>query len=211
MKRSSFILVLFALVSLGAYAQNSSVKLANGETIIGDLVSVSDSMITLRLNGSQEITYTAAQVAHGKLPESQRILVRDGKIIQFSFGESKTTSSVSQPAQPTSNAPKNIQDLNYEIGKALKDAGSVGIGLGIPCLAAGLATCIAGHVNKAKSRSEIGETLTNNTKLLEASYYLFGTGAALTIIGIPLYVGGNKIMELNINFTGNGAGVTMNF
>jgi hypothetical protein len=36
-------------------------------------------------------------------------------------------------------------------------------------------------------------------------------GAALTIVGIPLNVHGKRIAEMNINYTGNGAGLSFNF
>ena len=53
--------------------------------------------------------------------------------------------------------------------------------------------------------------LRTQTQCLEASYYLFSIGASLTIVGIPLYVQGKKIMDINITYTGNGAGVAVSF
>jgi hypothetical protein len=44
-----------------------------------------------------------------------------------------------------------------------------------------------------------------------AGYLCTGAGAALTIVGIPLYCYGNHLMKLQINYTGNGAGVVVNF
>ena len=37
--------------------------------------------------------------------------------------------------------------------------------------------------------------------------YTFGNGASLTITGIPLFVKGKQIMEMKVNYTGNGAGL----
>ncbi len=36
-------------------------------------------------------------------------------------------------------------------------------------------------------------------------------GAALTIVGIPLYVHGKRLGELSVKYEGIGAGITMNF
>ena len=37
-----------------------------------------------------------------------------------------------------------------------------------------------------------------------AGYLLTGAGAALTIVGIPLYCYGKRIMTMEVNYTGNG-------
>ena len=44
-----------------------------------------------------------------------------------------------------------------------------------------------------------------------AGIILTSTGAALKIIGVPLYCYGKRIMTLNVNYTGNGAGLALNF
>ena len=44
-----------------------------------------------------------------------------------------------------------------------------------------------------------------------AGYILTPMGGALTIIGVPLYLYGKKMMQVNINYTGNGAGVSATF
>jgi len=58
--------------------------------------------------------------------------------------------------------------------------------------------------------SKYGTGLVTKSQLLESSYYLLPIGASLTIVGIPIYVEGKKIMDLNFGYTGNGLGVTMN-
>jgi hypothetical protein len=53
---------------------------------------------------------------------------------------------------------------------------------------------------------------TDLTHALEMTgYILTPMGAALTIVGIPLYVHGKKMLQLDIQYTGNGAGVALNF
>lgn len=55
------------------------------------------------------------------------------------------------------------------------------------------------------------ETFTASTHTAEvAGYILMPMGGALTVVGIPLYIKGNK-MTMNVNYTGNGAGIAFNF
>lgn len=49
------------------------------------------------------------------------------------------------------------------------------------------------------------------SKLATAGGILFPIGASLTIVGIPLHIHGNKIITMNLNYTGNGIGVGVEF
>lgn len=93
---------------------------------------------------------------------------------------------------------------NIAIGEAFEITGITALSIGVPCLAAGLSCCIAAYLLPSYD-------LVIKTQCLNSSYYLFGAGASLTIVGIPLYVQGKKIMEMNINYTGNGAGLAFKF
>jgi hypothetical protein len=44
-----------------------------------------------------------------------------------------------------------------------------------------------------------------------AGYILTPLGGALTIVGVPLYLYGRRLMQLDIKYTGNGAGVSATF
>lgn len=103
---------------------------------------------------------------------------------------------------------------NIAIGEAFEITGITALSIGVPCLAAGLSCCIAGHLLPLETNYygiPYASDLAIRTRCLESSYYLFGIGASLTIVGIPLYVHGKKIMEMNINYTGNGAGLAFKF
>ena len=134
------------------------------------------------------------------------------------------SSNAGQPADP-----------NVEIGKALQTTGVISMSVGIPCVVAGVASLLyaeflpnptAGYTTSktladqyedleymgtrdyiAKMEEYNGKVRTANN----AGLILTGTGAALTIIGVPLYCYGKRIMTLNVNYTGNGAGVALNF
>ena len=134
------------------------------------------------------------------------------------------TDSISRAANP-----------NEEIGKALKNTGLISMSVGIPCVVAGVATLLysefmpnptAGYTTSqtmasqykdlqymsaseyiAKLEDYNGKKRTANN----AGLILTSTGAALTIIGVPLYCYGKHIMTLNVQYSGNGAGVALNF
>ena len=172
--------------------------MASGQTIQGTLIDASDSTITFLVEGAlQPLTIPASRIKSGTLPHKGKIYVQEGKVIIQTGDDIKTAQQKEIVGNP-----------NYALGKAMKVSGVTSLCVGIPCLAAGLATCIAGNVSYV---SKYGTGLTTKAQLLEASYYLLPIGASLTIVGIPLYVKGKEIMDLNVNYTGNGVSLTMNF
>lgn len=126
-------------------------------------------------------------------------------------------------------------DPNVEIGKALQTTGAISMSVGIPCVVAGVASLLyaeflpnptAGYTTSQSladqykdleymsARGYIAKLEEYNGKVRAANnagLILTSTGAALTIIGVPLYCYGKRIMTLNVNYTGNGAGLALNF
>lgn len=121
---------------------------------------------------------------------------------------------------------------NQVVGEALKTTGTVSLSVGVPCLAAGMACLmyanfvpnpLAGYTtNPANTDSRLqylslddyrskAEAFTASTHAAEvAGYILMPMGGALTVVGIPLYIKGNKL-TMNVNYTGNGASIAFNF
>lgn len=132
------------------------------------------------------------------------------------------------------NAQTQPADPNVSVGQAIKNTGLISMSIGAPCVAAGLASLlyanllpnpVVGYTTSQSLAAErddlqymsaseyIGKLEEYNGKVKAANnagYLLVGSGAALTIIGIPLYCYGKK-MTLNVNYTGNGAGLALNF
>lgn len=199
MNRKFYLLIAcaFAFV-VNVYAQNCTLKLNTGQTMEGTLVDASDSTVTFLIDGGvQPLVIPASRIQSGTLPHKGKLLVQDGKIVIHTAEDIKAAQR-----KEIANNP------NTALGKALKVSGATSLGMGVPCLVAGLATCIAGNTMNV---SKYGTGLTTKSRLLETSYYLLPIGASLTIVGIPLYVEGKKLMEVNINYTGNGLGLSMNF
>lgn len=202
MKKYYLLLICAFFIAIGMSAQTAELKMANGQTLKGTLIDATDTTVIFLVAGegiSQTFTIPAGRIVSGKLPHDGKLLVKDGKIIIQNKEEIKAAKRQNMADNP-----------NFAIGQALKVSGAAAIGIGVPCLVAGLATCIAGNVMYV-SRYGMASDLTTKSQLLETSYYLFPIGASLTLVGIPLYVEGKKIMDLNINYNGNGLGLAMKF
>lgn len=155
------------------------------------------------------------------------------KILTLLLAVGFAMSMNAQMAQP-SNAGQPA-DPNVEIGKALQTTGLISMSVGLPCVVAGVASLLyaellpnptAGYTTSQaladqykdleymSARDYIAKLEEYNGKVRAANnagLILTSTGAALTIIGVPLYCYGKRIMTLNVNYTGNGAGLALNF
>lgn len=198
MKRKIFFLFIIMCTTLTATAQTTTIHMKTGQSLQGTFIDANDSTVTILLNDTQPLEIPAARIKDGSLPHGRKILIEDGKVVIKTANEIKAAKLLGQNSGFAGNP-------NYAIGKALKNSGSASLAIGVPCLAAGLATCIAGRVGGTT------HNVIQRANCIEASYYLFSIGASLTIVGIPLYIEGKKIMELNVNYTGNGAGIAMKF
>ena len=141
--------------------------------------------------------------------------------------------AASMHAQTVSSShSKRAANPNQVVGEAMKTTGTVSLAVGVPCLAAGMACLmyanfvpnpLAGYTtNPANTDSRLqylslddyrskAEAFTASTHAAEvAGYILMPMGGALTVVGIPLYIKGNKL-TMNVNYTGNGAGLALNF
>ena len=134
-------------------------------------------------------------------------------------------------------APVNSErasNPNQVVGQALQTTGVVSLSVGVPCLAAGMACLMYANfvpnpmdgytTNQSKADAdrhlqyitmeeykEKAQSFTASTHAAEvAGYILMPMGGALTVVGIPLYIKGNKL-TMNVNYTGNGAGLALNF
>ena len=136
MKRVVLLTISIIGVFISVAAQNCTLRMTNGQTVQGTLIDANDSTLTFMMEGAtQAYTLHASRIKSGTLPHKGKISVIDGKIIIQTGDEIKAAQN-----KQLANNP------NYAIGKALKVSGATSLGIGIPCLAAGLATCIAGNV-----------------------------------------------------------------
>lgn len=230
MKRFLFILVEILVTSAHINAQNVKVMLKDGTEIKGELISYNESLLVVEPDAF--IKYSRKlkpkDVNSFEIEGVGRYFSTDG---QFILDESTVNQYVNQKqqeltvslandstkevstdfwqrvlseksAKPQSTLPSNPNEI---IGRAFLSTGGIALGIGLPCFVAGIATCVVGNVNVTTSNIE------QKANCVEASYYLFGIGASLTIISIPLIVHGRRIADMKVNYTGNGVGTTVNF
>lgn len=225
MKRILLILAL-AVSAIATFALDPvKVTTSDGRLINGYFIDGTDSTYTIKcadsyiINkyGADTITfhmtdirqvymYNQAYVPYeGKLVAKKSIASKHGTEAAALSYDNKSTIYTSQPGDP-----------NLVIGKALKSTGGVAIGVGVPCAVAGAILLAAGKSAEKSlyDTSNVSSTLKEGRKssdLQLAGCILLPLGASLTIVGIPLYVHGKKIMTMNFNYTGNGVGVAMQF
>lgn len=197
MRKIILILMIGIVSCLTSYAQDLKLKLTTGQTLVGTLAGATDSTVTIMMGDGENIkplVVPASKIFTGKLPHNGSIIIHDGRVVLI------TRESIRE--QKKSKECELYSNPHYAIGQALKKSGITALSIGVPCLAAGLATCIVGYTAKTSVESMGCAT---------AAPYLLGAGAALTIVGIPLYVEGKKVLEFNITYSGNGTGIVMNF
>lgn len=230
MKRFLFILVEILVTSAYTNAENVKVMLKDGKEINGELISYNESLLVVEPDAF--IKYSKKlkpkDVVSFEIEGVGRFFSADG---QFLLDESTVEQYLNQKQQELTDnlANDSTEEVstdfwqrvlderrvqkrttlpsnpNEVIGRAFLSTGGIALGIGLPCFVAGIATCVAGNVNVTTSNIE------QKANCVEASYYLFGVGASLTIISIPLIVHGRRIADMKVNYTGNGVGTTVNF
>ena len=121
----------------------------------------------------------------------------------------------------TSIDDQRASNPNQIVAEALKGIGSVTLGVGVPCVLSGTSCIIAAYTiknpletnTKTMSSVELNKQVEAYNKKVSqlslAGYILTPIGAALTIVGIPMVVYGNRI-ELDIYVTDE-LGLKVNF
>ena len=222
MKKLLLILTTIFAISLSIYAEDVKVLMTDGKEIKGKLVSYNESLLIIEPNTivKYEKTLSPQKVicfeiegvglfkSQGGMFVLEEKSVSQQEIQRLANDSTKEVPTdfwqrvLSERTHMTKIQPSNPNEV---IGRAFLSTGGVALGIGLPCFVAGIATCVAGNVNVTTSNIE------QKANCVEASYYLFGVGASLTIISIPLIVHGRRIADMKVNYTGNGVGTTVNF
>lgn len=223
MKKIFFLFVALT-ISLVIKAQSIQLTLLNGQSLHGTLESVSDTMLTIVNNRNVRHNIPISQVTWVNLSGKNKLTIAEGKFV-LETKEKPTTLYESH---------RIVGDPNYAVGKALKSVGKTSIALGITSLIAGTILVAYGYSGtklippmpqqsdfrtdkdylKALERycNDIQPIVkTNKTKAdcATAGCVILPFGASLTVIGIPLTIKGKQLMELKVNYTGNGAGLAL--
>ena len=212
MKRILLILAL-AVSAIATFAQDPvKVTTSDGKVISGYFVIGTDTTYTIKCTdhyitnkyGTDTITFRMADIREVYM-YNKTFVPYEGKLVAKKSVTSKlgTEVAIVSNGQQSTIYTSKPGDPNYMIGKALKSTGSVALALGVPCLVTGSILMAVGY--------EADLDMITKNQVVTASCILFPIGASLTIVGIPLYAHGKKIMTMNFNYTGNGVGVAMQF
>jgi len=91
----------------------------------------------------------ANNIQSGTLP--RKTIIIDNNNIVITTKEEVHAAKVQRDMERRATKQKELQiaskNQNYMIGRALKNTGITATGSGVPCLAAGVATCIIGYSN----------------------------------------------------------------
>lgn len=207
--------VLMTMVAISIKATNVDVFFINGTYVSGTLVEQSQSVLIIRPTNKEEsekIIIKPKEVKYFHISGIGRYIVEDGMFVPTQQALARIEQSESLEPIEQEDIEQNELKIDqghrvlanpYEvIGKAFKSTGNVCLGIGIPSIVTGgLLLCIGYS----------GVDLKSQEKCVTAGYVFLSTGAALTIISVPLIVHSKRIAELNVNYTGNGAGLALNF
>lgn len=200
---------IFALLS-SVHATNVSVMFTNGQTIDGKLISYSDTSLVMEptfYQTKKQIEVKPERVRYFKISGVGDFFVQDGKFVPSDKTKAKLEKKqINQESLLASNP-------NEVIAKAFKSTGGICIGIGVPSLIVGGILVGVGNsgVDTNGKAADVAAKAKTKAACAAAGYVLMPMGAALTIVGIPLHAHGKRIGELNVNYTGNGAGVSFNF
>ncbi len=212
MKKFLFILMAFAATTLTVQATTVNVTFNQGNNIEGQLVDLNDTTLVIRsyfsATGEKELTIHPERVNYFYISGIGRYNVVDGKFVPDAKAQAKLAKRQAENAAHAKVVSERAANPNLVIGNALKKTGNVCMGIGIPSALVG--AILVGVGNSGTNTTDV-EKLKTKANCAAAGYVLLPMGAALTIVGIPLNVHGKRIAEMNINYTGNGAGLSFNF
>ena len=217
MKKILLVLVAIFALTISAFAVTVNVTFNHGNNMEGQLVDLNDTALVIRAyfsaTGDKELTIHPDRVNYFYISGIGRYNVVDGKFVPDAKAQAKLAKKQAENAAHAQIVSERAANPNLVIGNALKKTGSVCLGVGIPSLLVGtilVAYGTTGTVDLPKTVEDAEKNATKG-KCATAGCVLLPMGVALTIVGIPLNVHGKRIAEMNINYTGNGAGLSFNF
>ncbi len=216
MKKIFLAMMALVAMSISAYAESINVRFLAGHSIEGEVVYRDDTlvrMIPYYYSTKDELRIVPAEVNFFEVSGIGRFYVQDGRFVPTAKAQERMEKKEAKQRAHERDVQVRVSrqlhdraaDPNAVIAHALKTTGAAAIGLGIPSLVVGTILVAVGNAPSAKINP------ITQINCATAGYVLMPFGAALTVVGIPLHVHGKRLAELKFNYTGNGAGIAMNF
>lgn len=224
-----FILTLSSLIAWSCYSQHTLVT-KDAEVLDVKITEIGDSTISYQLKGDKQ---SAVKMLPFTSIESYKL--KDGITHRIPHHKRDTIVSLMIDEESTMLLQEFADNQNKAIGEALKTTGIITMSIGSASVAAGLVCLLYANLlpnptsgyttsKELAAQSDALQYMSANEYIAKledyngkvraantAGYLFTGAGAALTIVGIPLYCYGNHLMKLQVTYTGNGAGLTINF
>ena len=226
-------LMLSCMFAATCFSQHTLVT-KNAGVLNVKITEIGDSTMTYQVkNGKNTITNTIA------LSDVESYITKEGITYKVPqpveiIPQRDTIVSIVKDTVETALLLQYVDNQRKAIASALKMSGIVSLSIGVPCLAGGIASLMYANLvpnpmklyttNKNADASagleyvsvevynEKVRDFTRSTHAAEvAGYILTPMGGALTVVGIPLFVKGKQILDMEITYSGTGAGLTINF
>ena len=216
MKKKLIILsFMFAFVS-NVEASSVIIVFNSCREIEGELISRNDSLLEIKVdNATEHLQIKPEGVMYFLLKGVGRYNSESGKFVPDQRTQLLINKKYAKEQAKTEAMRYNVTHPNEVVAKAFKTVGVSAIGIGVPLFCVGTILLGVGHIQLDQTSfpniDEYNKASTNIARCGEAGVVLMPTGAALTIIGIPLYVEGKKLMELSVNINNIGAGLALKF
>ena len=205
-----FLLLALLVTSISFVFANEDIILrhVDGNLYRGILITSTDSTLTISISyTNEEMTFFHSDIVRARIGQYAYIQ-KNGVLTRVSEKEYRAdynASKMQDEMAVNDGMKKKINNLYYMTGDALTSAGNTALSIGIPSLLTGGALLIIGNL-KSSNMDHLTQA-----RCATAGYVLMPFGGALTIVGFPLIIKGKQLMEIDFNYTGNGAGMTVHF
>lgn len=205
----TFITLILGVVAAQAADNRVQINTLSNSVMSGYLVEQNDTAITFVWDLSlSKKTIPISQVKSAIIGR-QYYLIENNKFVEVSASVYTETQKLQKQRKYRKEsvfgkreiALQREGDPNYAIGRALKQTGDIALSIGVPTMTIGAVLLAYGYVGYDLTSAKCGA----------AGAILLPFGGALTVVGIPLSIKGKHIMDIKFNYTGNGAGVAVEF
>jgi len=238
MKKISILFVILLVANI-VNAQFVTISTTNKRTYEGEFISVTDTTITIKMEAIQHpFSIPSSKIVSGSFSDGSKIFVEDEKILIRSKEELKQIATeldakrMGDPNYAVGKAMKSIGNTSLIIGVPTLAIGTILLSYGISKQKKLVKEAVAVPIKPVESlypsKSKYEEALEQYSQQLAkynqyvdnynvatncavAGEIMFPVGASMTLIAIPLCIKGKQLMNLNINYTGTGAGVAVEF
>jgi len=238
MKKLFLVFVILFMADI-VNAQFVTISTTNNHTYEGEFISATDTTVTIKMDAiPQPFSIPSSRIMLGSFSDGSKLFVEDGKIVIRTRDELKQIATeldnkrMGDPNYAVGKAMKCVGNTSLIIGVPTLAIGTILLSYGISkqkkLKKEAMDTPIKPNESLYTSKSKYEEALEQYSQQLAkynqyvedskvasncavAGEIMFPIGASMTLVAIPLCIKGKQLMNLNINYSGTGAGLSLNF